>query len=289
MGRRAARLAIYPAILGGSVLSVVLLSGRLGPVWAMNTVNAAAAAVIVAAERVLPYRRRWGESRGDLGTDLAYAALSVVGLLLATPLIAAFAAAAMWLAGVAGVELWPTRWPLAAQLPLALLLYELGSYGFHHLSHHTRLWRLHAVHHSSRRLYWFNSLRSHPIDYVLAVATTSGPLLLLGAGAELFALVTVFGVVNMWLQHANIDARTGVLDWIFVTPRIHRWHHSQAMREQQCNLGAILIVWDVVFGSRLAPADREPPEDVGPGVAAYPDTFLAQLASPFRRRMWRGA
>ena len=167
-------------------------------------------------------------------------------------------------------------------------MYELGSYGLHHLSHHTRLWRLHSVHHSVRRLHGLNSIRSHPIDFLFAVATTSGPLLLLGIDERLFAQVTVLGTVNMWLQHANADLKTGWLDWLFVTPNLHRWHHSRRLHEQQRNLGAILIVWDIVFGTRLAPPDRAPPEDVGPGHAApYPDTFLAQLAAPFRTALWQ--
>jgi sterol desaturase/sphingolipid hydroxylase (fatty acid hydroxylase superfamily) len=134
---------------------------------------------------------------------------------------------------------------------------------------------------------------THPIDLFFSVITTSGPLLLLGVDPLVFAQVTVVGTVNMWLQHTNADMKTGWLDWIFVTPRIHRWHHSQRLGEQQKNLGAILIVWDVVFGTRLLPADRAPPEDVGTGHdagdAAYPDTFLAQMIAPFQAALWRRA
>ena len=184
--------------------------------------------------------------------------------------------------------MWPSHWPALAQLALALLVYELGSYSFHRLCHHTRLWRLHSVHHSVLRLHGLNAIRSHPFDLLLAVATTSGPLLLLGVDERLFAQVTVIGTVNMWLQHANADLRTGWLDWVFVTPNIHRWHHSTQMREQQHNLGANLVFWDVVFGTRLAPPDRAPPEQVGTGHdRAYPDGFIGQLLAPFTPALWR--
>ena len=290
-----ARCAAYPLILGGSVLGVTALAARIPLPWAMSVVNVAAGLAIIGAELALPYRRRWRESRGDVKTDLAYLALTGVALLVAAaPLMSACAAAALWLGERAGGGIWPRHWPGAVQLALAMLVYELGSYVLHRASHHTWLWRLHSVHHSVRRLHGLNAIRSHPIDFFLSVVVTSGPLLLLGVDPLVFAQLTVLGTVNMWLQHTNADMKTGWLDWLFVTPHIHRWHHSQVVGEQQRNLGAILIVWDIVFRTRLAPPDREPPEDVGTGhelagAVAYPDTFLAQLAAPFQRALWKAA
>ena len=283
-----ARRGAYPLILGGSAAGVTALAAHMPIPWAMAVVNVAAGVAIIAAELTIPYRGRWRESQGDLKTDLCYLALTGVALLVAAaPLMSACAAAAIWLGERFGGTLWPQHWPGAVKLGLALLVYELGSYVLHHISHHTPLWRLHSVHHSVRRLHGLNSIRSHPLDFFLSVVATSGPLLLLGVDPLVFAQVTVFGTVNMWLQHTNADMKTGLLDWVFVTPHIHRWHHSQAQAEQQKNLGAILIVWDVVFGTRMAPRDRQPPEDVGTGHEVYPDTFLAQLAAPFRRALWK--
>jgi ornithine lipid hydroxylase len=283
-----ARRLTYPGILGGSALAIAVLSTRMQTVVAMGVVNVAAGIAILAAEKTLPYRRIWQGSRGDVRTDLGYLAMTGVTLLLAgTPLTAAFTAAARWLAGRGGGTLWPHTWPPLLQLLLALLVYELGSYSFHRLCHHTRLWRLHSIHHSVERLHGLNAIRAHPFDLLLAVATTSGPLLLLGVDERLFAQVTVISTVNMWLQHANADLRTGWLDWIFVTPNIHRWHHSTAMHEQQRNLGANLVFWDVVFGTRLAPPERAPPEEVGTGHhRPFPDNFVGQLLAPFRPALW---
>jgi sterol desaturase/sphingolipid hydroxylase (fatty acid hydroxylase superfamily) len=284
-----ARRLIYPGILGGSALGVALLSERVSVVVARGVVNVLAGAAILAAEAALPYRRVWQGAHGDVKTDLGYLMMTGAALVLAgTPLMAAFSAVAGWLAGHGGGTLWPSHWPRLLQLPLALLVYELGSYSFHRLCHHSRLWRLHSVHHSVRRLHGLNAIRSHPFDLLLAVATTSGPLLLLGVDERLFAQVTVIGTVNMWLQHANADLRTGWLDWIFVTPNIHRWHHSTQMGEQQHNLGANLVFWDVVFGTRLAPPERAPPEQVGTGHdRPYPDNFIGQLLAPFTPALWR--
>jgi sterol desaturase/sphingolipid hydroxylase (fatty acid hydroxylase superfamily) len=293
IARSAASPFVYPMILGGSLAGLTALAERLPVSVAMGVTNVAAGLAILGVERALPYRRRWRESRGDVPTDLGYLILTIVLMVgAAGPLMSACAAAALWVGERAGGTIWPRHWPAAIQLALALLLYELGSYTFHRISHHTWFWRIHSVHHSARRLHGLNAIRSHPIDLFCSVITTSGPLLLLGVDPLVFAQVTVLGTVNMWLQHANADIKTGFLDWIFVTPRIHRWHHSQQHGEQQKNLGAVLIVWDVVFGTRLLPADRAPPEDVGTGHdggVPYPDTFLAQMVAPFQAALWRRA
>jgi sterol desaturase/sphingolipid hydroxylase (fatty acid hydroxylase superfamily) len=67
----------------------------------------------------------------------------------------------------------------------------------------------------------------------------------------------------------------------FSTPGVHRWHHSIDGAVGNHNYGAVLSIWDLVFGTYL---DR--PRLAGPvGIAdlpAFPTRYLAQLASPFR-------
>jgi sterol desaturase/sphingolipid hydroxylase (fatty acid hydroxylase superfamily) len=64
---------------------------------------------------------------------------------------------------------------------------------------------------------------------------------------------------------------------------LHRWHHSRTERESNTNYGSNLILWDIVFGTRFLPADREPPADIGiAGLSAFPMTWWQQLLSPFR-------
>ena len=44
---------------------------------------------------------------------------------------------------------------------------------------------------------------------------------------------------------------------------LHRWHHSKLMHESNHNYGGNLIVWDILFGTRWLPNDRDPPEAIG--------------------------
>lgn len=69
-----------------------------------------------------------------------------------------------------------------------------------------------------------------------------------------------------------------------LTLELHRWHHSRSLDDANKNYGANLIVWDIVFGTRHLPSDREhQPADVGfDGVDAFPSNYLGQVASVFR-------
>jgi len=64
---------------------------------------------------------------------------------------------------------------------------------------------------------------------------------------------------------------------------LHRWHHSRSIEEANHNYGGNLILWDVLFGTRFLPRDREPPAEIGIGdLPAFPMGFWANLAAPLR-------
>jgi ornithine lipid hydroxylase len=287
----AVRYLIYPAVITSAVAAAWLLYSRGVPATAaLLGVNGVAFLLAALAERFLPYYPEWRASRGDVTTDLLGLALSVTlaggaaqgaALALAAPLSA-------WLAGEGGLS-WPSAWPLWAQLPLALVALEFGNYWVHRIQHEGGwLWRLHAPHHSVRRMYWLNGNRNHPGDVFLTTFLMLLPLALLGAREGLLLLVGVVGGVHLTLQHSNIDYRLGPLNWIVSAGEVHRWHHSRVLGEANANYGAVLLVWDLVFGTRRVPRDRRPPRDVGlAGDAKLPEGYWGQLRAPFRGELWR--
>lgn len=279
------QLAIHPSVLAAAVVSAFVLLRAGWPMpWAVAAIDVTTAVVIALLERRWPHRRRWNESHGDVKTDVLHMVFGMIPipiLFRAASLGALFWASA-WLAARVGRPVWPAHWPLPAQLLLALLVAELGQYWVHRLAHERAvLWRLHAVHHSVERLYWLNAGRFHPLDTLLQHASEMAPLVVLGVDEQVLALFTVFTSANGLLRHANIEMRTGILSWVISTADLHRWHHSVEVAESNANYGANLIVWDVVFGTRRAPA-RSGPASLGLG-RPYPRTFLAQIAAPFRR------
>jgi sterol desaturase/sphingolipid hydroxylase (fatty acid hydroxylase superfamily) len=271
--RRVLCWLVLPLFLGASMSGLAIALARGLPAGlVLFGGGAACAGAIALGERFLPFAPDWQRSRGDVLTDLLH--LAVTGGLIETlPALAV---------GGRPPLLWPATWPVAAQAGLALVLADLFNYGTHRLMHGP-LWRFHAVHHSTPRLYWLNSWRVHPVEGLLYFGTTVVPLALLGVPERPLLFVAAFSTVFRMLQHSNIDVRTGPLTWIFSTAELHRWHHSPHRAEAEANYGNVLAVWDVLLGTRALP-DRRPPLEVGlPGGEAFPPGYGGQLLAPFRR------
>ena len=238
-------------------------------------------------ERLFPLHPEWSRSHGDLGADIGLGVTNGVVLALSQPLfVAASVAAASWLSAEHGAQLWPDGWPLLAQLVLAMLLVELVEYSAHRAMHEVPwLWRFHAPHHSAERLYWLNALRFHPFDILVVGTGKLVPIAMLGADGAVVALVGIFSAVHGVFQHGNLPCRLGPLNWIFSMAELHRWHHSPIAAEANHNYGGNLIFWDIVFGTRWLPADREPPVQTGiANLPHFPRNYRALMGAPFR---WR--
>ena len=283
--------------IAGTIAFLSLLAGSVGgAAWLMRSGQSAAVAVAVAIscgyiviallERALPYREAWLRSHDDVAVDGAWLLTNGAAYrLLEPPVLGAATTAGAWLAASVGLGLWPSSASLLAQLGAALVVAELFEYWAHRLMHETGLlWRFHSVHHSAPRLYWLNAVRFHPVDYLLLGICKLVPLALLGASAEVMALVNVFSAVHGSYKHSNVPVRLGPLNWVFSMAELHRWHHSRDVREANRNYGGNLAIWDVVFGTRFLPVDREPPIDVGlADRPEFPMRYLAQWIAPLRR------
>jgi len=282
-------MTIFPVVLGGAIEATIAIMNRgVSPAIAFGGPVAAAYLIVMILERLIPFHRSWQQSRGDIHVDLGHLFFSgVVGLELLRPLMLGIAVAVGSLfASNANGGPWPDGWPIIVQLVLALVVGEFFMYWVHRWAHEWEwLWRFHAVHHSAPRLYFLNAARFHPVDLAISNFAPFVPLVALGAGPELLALFALFSAVHGAFQHANLPLRLGPLNWLFSMAELHRWHHSRKLEEANTNYGQNLIVWDVVFGTRFLPADREPPEEIGlAGLSAFPMDYLGQLASPFT---WR--
>lgn len=282
-----AAVAIFPVVTGGALaLMLGLLDRGMAPALALLVTNVAVLPCVVVAERLLPFRPDWNRSHGDVVTDATHALVSGVGGQQAVKpfLDAAGVVVAGWLARTLGAGVWPAGWPLVAQLALAMLVGELGTYWLHRAQHRWEpLWRFHAVHHSAPRLYWLNAARFHPGDLCLLFASWYLPLAMLGCPAAVLALAAMLDTVLGLLQHSNVDLRLGALNRVFSLAEPHRWHHSRTLAEADTNYGSNLSVWDVVFGTFFLPAGRAAPPAIGIGeLPRFPGGWAAHIAAPFR-------
>jgi sterol desaturase/sphingolipid hydroxylase (fatty acid hydroxylase superfamily) len=179
-------------------------------------------------------------------------------------------------------NLWPSALPMIVQIVLAVTIAEFGLYWSHRIAHEKLFfWRFHALHHSVTRLWVVNTGRFHVVDSLFKLTLSQIPLYLLGAPLQVFwwlAAVTAFIGI---LTHCNVDMKTGPFDFVFSTPRLHRWHHSQEIHEGNTNYGENIVVFDLLFGTYFNP-DRPSSTDIGiKGQIAR--GFLPQLVQPFTR------
>lgn len=275
----------YPVVMMGGF---ALYAGFTG--MGLSATPASFAAVLIGAvlitlhEIKLPNREAWKPGAGEIGNDAAFMVTVQVALpyLLSITLVIAISdylkASDVMVRGF-----WPHDLPVAAQAGLMLLAADFPRYWMHRAFHKfTALWRLHAVHHSPHRLYWLNVGRFHPIEKATQYAVDALPFALLGVSNEVLAAYFVFYALNGFFQHSNCKLRLGPLNYIVSGPELHRWHHSEVEKESDTNFGNNLILWDLLFGTRFLPDDRE----VGPlGLLNrhYPVGFLAQMKTPFIR------
>jgi len=100
-------------------------------------------------------------------------------------------------------------------------------------------------------------------------------------------MYSVVLAISAAFQHANIDLDNGVLNYVFNTNELHRWHHSRRLDESNANYGAVLVVWDLLFGT-YRPRTPGRPAEIGMfQEAEYPfHSYFRQLTVPFAARYW---
>lgn len=289
--RRRGGRALAALVYGGTALAALAaprLAERLGrrmPAAAADTVAAvsligAGWAGLALAERSRPFRREWNEPHGDVATDVptfvvTTAISQLVAAVLTKPLRRRLGS------HTAGRAV--NRLPVAARVALAVLAYDLAHSAFHRASHETGLWRFHAVHHSAPRLYWFNATRFHPVEMLIDISGEQIILVTLGLDASALLSYQVVRGIYGQIQHANVDLDSGPLNGVLSTPERHRWHHSDNAAEGNTNYGAVVCLWDRLFGTSFLPADRPFDTQIGlDGQPDFPQDWVGQLEAPFR-------
>lgn len=281
--RTAMAWALYPVLLFGSIGAAWWwMSVGWRPSAAVMVLITAASIPLLLAQQVIPARPDWRGKPKDFSIDLLHMAITGLATegwrMLTLGLLYEGAGA---FSQRFGIGLWPTSWPVIAQFVLAVLVGEFLAYWMHRSFHRIPvLWRLHAVHHSSERMYVFAAARNHPMNAVLMHSCHVLPLAALGVPVEILALSGVFTGVHGLLQHCNVDLRHGWFNLLFATADLHRWHHSGVRAESDTNFGNNLILWDRVFGTVHLPGGM--PKAVGLGDdGGLPENYLVHLAAPF--------
>lgn len=172
----------------------------------------------------------------------------------------------------------------------SVFLLDMAIYWQHVLSHKwPLLWRLHKVHHSDAQMDLSTAVRFHPFEIMFSMFYKFIVITLLGAPAMaviLFELILSSGAL---FNHSNIridKPLDRLLQFLIVTPNMHRIHHSDKQVETDSNYGFSISLWDRLFGSYTQNFDAD--RDINIGLKQSLDqpthNFLWSLKFPFWRK-----
>ena len=193
-----------------------------------------------------------------------------------------------------GVGLLPTLdLPAWAALAVGVVSLDLAAYWAHVLLHRVPFgWRLHRVHHSEPEVDVTTALRQHPGETVWRVAFQLATTIALGAPLWVVVLYLMASTANAQLEHANVrlpERLDRVLRLVFVTPNMHKTHHSRAPDETDTNYANLLSIWDRLFGTYTPQVDFGRLRYGLDGFdAPERQSFVALLGLPFSGRTAEG-
>jgi len=136
-------------------------------------------------------------------------------------------------------------------LLLGIVILDAVTYFAHRLLHAVPLlWTLHKVHHADRMVDVGTSFRQHPIEAVFRVAMLGIAALLFGIPLTVIAIYRLVSSINALIEHANIYTPLWFDKWVsllWVSPRMHKVHHSDVRQETDSNFGNLLSLFDRFF------------------------------------------
>jgi sterol desaturase/sphingolipid hydroxylase (fatty acid hydroxylase superfamily) len=247
-------------------------------------------ALLLIAQRLWPRRAVPGGWRRS-ATNVALVLIDTALLRVAFPLLAFDLAVRLQASGGGLLH----GLPNLAGAVLGVLLLDLAIYWQHRLLHAVPwLWRLHRVHHADTGFDVTTALRFHPLEIALSMGVKLAVIALLGIAPLAVVVFEVALSVGALFTHANIGLPVALdrrLRWLFVTPDMHRIHHSWHRDETDSNFGFHLSLWDRLFASyRAQPRDGQRDMTIGLHEFRAPadQSLIALLLNPFRRRTAAG-
>jgi len=170
--------------------------------------------------------------------------------------------------------------PLLLNVVLTLIIFDLLIYIQHVITHKINfLWQIHRVHHIDREVDVTTGIRFHPFEIVLSVLYKMLAVILIGPVAYAIILYEILLNAAALFTHSNILINSKLdkyLRMLFVTPDMHRIHHSVIRDETDSNYGNILSIWDKLFKTyRLLP--KAGYDDMVIGLNEFRDTASGQL------------
>lgn len=144
---------------------------------------------------------------------------------------------------------------------LALPVLDCWMYSWHRLNHHIPFfWRFHRFHHSDEKMNSTTAFRFHFAELLLSYPCKALVCLLAGINYMPLLIYECLFFTSVIIHHSNIRINSKIdtiYRVLFVSPMMHRIHHSMVAEEQNTNYGALFSFWDRLFKSWKKPAAGE--------------------------------
>lgn len=150
--------------------------------------------------------------------------------------------------------------PYWVEVIIGFAVLDLSIY-LQHVLHHAvpTLWRLHMVHHADLDYDLTTGLRFHPIEILISMGIKIMTVAALGPPALAVLIFEISLNAGAMFNHSNVRLPIPVdrvLRLFFVTPDMHRVHHSVIIRETNSNYGFNLPWWDMLLGTYKDQPDK---------------------------------
>ena len=133
---------------------------------------------------------------------------------------------------------------------LSFIAIDFAGYWNHRLAHSVNyFWNDHIIHHSSEEFNLACALRQSISNLISVYSLFLLPAAFIGIPPKVIAVI---GPIHLFLQfwyHTRHIKKMGFLEYIIVTPSIHRVHHAINKEYLDKNLGQIFSFWDRLFGT----------------------------------------
>jgi len=169
-----------------------------------------------------------------------------------------------------------------------LILDLFGGWLAHFTEHQIfTMWRFHIVHHADNNVDVTTGLRHHPIESVWRGLFFFMGIMFSGAPMYAVMIFQTLLILSTAFTHANISLPRWLdkgLSYVFVSPNMHKVHHHWKQPYTDSNYGAVLSIWDRMFGTYM----NLEPKQIRYGLDRYypnekDEDFLTLLKKPFQK------
>ncbi|MBB6001894.1 sterol desaturase family protein [Arcicella rosea] len=177
------------------------------------------------------------------------------------------------------------NWSVPAQVLFFLITHDFYIYWFHRLQHGNKFfWRTHEAHHSGKEVDFLEGSRSHVVEIIINQTIEFLPIIVLGADPAVLPIKALLDAVFGMFIHANINVKMGKWKYIFNSPELHLWHHSNYQEVFHANFSTKFAFWDYLFATAYFPGHKPGNERENWGLYYdYPKDYFLQHAFSVKR------